>query len=526
MKPDPRTEVSSTCGVVVAGGGGISTSSPQRRNYSDADLQAALRQIRSGQLGTRKASIIYGVPRSTLRNKVYKLQANDRRLAAAASKHGGANGSGAADNVASTSDSDGDVEHGDVAGRFRGSPVVDWYGSSQLVMGPVVGSFPPPASSLSPNSFPKFPTMHSLFRGFEQPQRDHNGEGRAPGSDPCPSSSPSSVELSLKDVIARTVATRLAKPVDFDHHKAHQGEQEQNSPEARSSTFIRGQSSSTSRPKRGKYRNYDQENLLEAVKAVQRGEMSVHRAGTFYGVPHSTLEYKVKERHLMRPRKRPPKDQPVSSTVAKVAKVENSDEGVEKRRNNSGSSSSASSVTSESCSEPKQQPGVGEAASKRQSEEPGLVPNYFNPFAAYGLPPPYMFWNHQGGSRPPFPTFPPGTMSNFPPPPPPLIPCGNGGASTAPFFRWVSPQCASKLPWPSVDFSPTPTKQENEGSTYEEARKQWLKEKSEKVKPDEQESAKADEESDNEAETRLPSYKDDLRAAIVAMERAAENEDT
>lgn len=58
------------------------------------------------------------------------------------------------------------------------------------------------------------------------------------------------------------------------------------------------------RPKRGKYRNYDRDSLVEAVRAVQRGEMSVHRAGSFYGVPHSTLEYKVKERHLMRPRKR------------------------------------------------------------------------------------------------------------------------------------------------------------------------------------------------------------------------------
>lgn len=65
------------------------------------------------------------------------------------------------------------------------------------------------------------------------------------------------------------------------------------------------------RPKRGKYRNYDRDSLVEAVKAVQRGEMSVHRAGSYYGVPHSTLEYKVKERHLMRPRKREPKPQPV-----------------------------------------------------------------------------------------------------------------------------------------------------------------------------------------------------------------------
>lgn len=58
------------------------------------------------------------------------------------------------------------------------------------------------------------------------------------------------------------------------------------------------------RPKRGRYRNYDRDNLARAVRAVQKGEMSVHRAGTFYGVPHSTLEYKVKERHLLRPKKR------------------------------------------------------------------------------------------------------------------------------------------------------------------------------------------------------------------------------
>lgn len=59
-----------------------------------------------------------------------------------------------------------------------------------------------------------------------------------------------------------------------------------------------------SRPKRGKYRNYDRENLIKAVQAVQSGEMSVHRAGSFYGVPHSTLEYKVKERHLNRAKKK------------------------------------------------------------------------------------------------------------------------------------------------------------------------------------------------------------------------------
>lgn len=74
---------------------------------------------------------------------------------------------------------------------------------------------------------------------------------------------------------------------------------------------LNNNSGKGTRPKRGKYRNYDRDSLVEAVKAVQRGEMSVHRAGSYYGVPHSTLEYKVKERHLMRPRKREPKPQPI-----------------------------------------------------------------------------------------------------------------------------------------------------------------------------------------------------------------------
>lgn len=46
--------------------------------------------------------------------------------------------------------------------------------------------------------------------------------------------------------------------------------------------------------------------------------MSVHRAGSYYGVPHSTLEYKVKERHLMRPRKRDPKPNPVDEKIASL----------------------------------------------------------------------------------------------------------------------------------------------------------------------------------------------------------------
>ena len=65
----------------------------------------------------------------------------------------------------------------------------------------------------------------------------------------------------------------------------------------------RGPPGRKTRPKRGHYRKYNRQLLLDAVRAVQKGDMSVHRAGSFYGVPHSTLEYKVKERHLLRQRK-------------------------------------------------------------------------------------------------------------------------------------------------------------------------------------------------------------------------------
>lgn len=80
---------------------------------------------------------------------------------------------------------------------------------------------------------------------------------------------------------------------------------QQNKPQSQEANKPKpGTGGKGTRPKRGKYRNYDRDSLVEAVRAVQRGEMSVHRAGSYYGVPHSTLEYKVKERHLMRPRKR------------------------------------------------------------------------------------------------------------------------------------------------------------------------------------------------------------------------------
>ncbi|CAD5217617.1 unnamed protein product [Bursaphelenchus okinawaensis] len=51
-----------------------------RKQYSQNDLDAALQDIQSGRIGTRRASVVYGIPRSTLRNKIYKLDGGKRSL--------------------------------------------------------------------------------------------------------------------------------------------------------------------------------------------------------------------------------------------------------------------------------------------------------------------------------------------------------------------------------------------------------------------------------------------------------------
>ncbi|XP_029284185.1 ligand-dependent corepressor [Cottoperca gobio] len=59
------------------------------------------------------------------------------------------------------------------------------------------------------------------------------------------------------------------------------------------------------RKKRGRYRQYNTDILEEAITVVMSGKMSVSKAQNMYGIPHSTLEYKVKER--MGTLKNPPK---------------------------------------------------------------------------------------------------------------------------------------------------------------------------------------------------------------------------
>lgn len=263
--------------------------SAARRTYTDDELASALRDIQSGRLGTRRAAVVYGIPRSTLRNKVNKF-------GLAADPH--------------DSDPDTDPERPEsppsVILKIPTFPPPDDKSPSPATpvttpVTPITPIIPPPQNPLNT------PTLPAFFA--DPPANQH-------------------IFTSINDVIVRSISQKYQQlpdrphqPSDLQYMRAPDRhvsviktppENQRNYPvpsNSKATSNNNGQPATGkgTRPKRGKYRNYDRDSLVEAVKAVQRGEMSVHRAGSYYGVPHSTLEYKVKERHLMRPRKREPK---------------------------------------------------------------------------------------------------------------------------------------------------------------------------------------------------------------------------
>ncbi|VDM01204.1 unnamed protein product [Schistocephalus solidus] len=75
-QPLPSSSASSTGSLSP---GKQSVTATTRRPYSELELSSAVQAICSGQLGTRRAASVYGIPRSTLRNKICKLNELRRR---------------------------------------------------------------------------------------------------------------------------------------------------------------------------------------------------------------------------------------------------------------------------------------------------------------------------------------------------------------------------------------------------------------------------------------------------------------
>uniref|UniRef100_A0A0N5C551 HTH psq-type domain-containing protein n=1 Tax=Strongyloides papillosus TaxID=174720 RepID=A0A0N5C551_STREA len=242
-----------------------------RRTYTQADLEAAVNDIRSGKLGTRRASVVYGIPRSTLRNKIYKLEsttANPADILIIGKKK------------KKCSDAEGKDKEDDKSPyksltepEIHLSKLFNTNESVNVANGMIIKS--------PKNEEGCLPCVGEIL-GFNNLQRQ---------------SSVLSIGLHQKEENEKRILSR-----ENSFNKIYEGNTSRNSSENGDNSNSDGLKKS--RPKRGQYRKYDKDALDEAVKSVRRGEMSVHRAGSFFGVPHSTLEYKVKERNLLRIKKR------------------------------------------------------------------------------------------------------------------------------------------------------------------------------------------------------------------------------
>lgn len=231
-----------------------------KRTYSQADLDAAVKDIRCGRLGTRRASVVYGIPRSTLRNKIYKLEAAEEQNGETPAYKKGRRGAG---NVC--------ISTSPLVAPVHDSPPSDRSeegSSSQFTLS--WDHLGQAAAAAAANS----DWTHALWSSFMRQQQP----AAFPADPPT--------QIGLKERSSDDKHASSQSPADSVGSGSGQ------------------QDWKRSRPKRGQYRRYDKDALDEAVKSVRRGEMSVHRAGSYYGVPHSTLEYKVKERNLLRAKKR------------------------------------------------------------------------------------------------------------------------------------------------------------------------------------------------------------------------------
>ncbi|KAG1666345.1 Mushroom body large-type Kenyon cell-specific protein 1 [Nymphon striatum] len=412
-----------------------SNSNLSKRTYTEEELQAALRDIQSGKLGTRRAAVIYGIPRSTLRNKVYKLtMGRGRSRQAYLNNRTNFNSQGTKLKNEGLNYVDAFTNSQSLRIDGKGPPMHSASESLRQLLKHRMAEKEMKAKSevgeknillngishfrtedqnndpvIAPLLSQVFANIHSLALASHNEKSDNHSSHQTNSSVGYKSEYPL-VPL-IPDLIHRLAEERIR--IERERHKAKQenlnveqkelfarnensfkssvilkipsykpsSKSTENSSSSQNSiaSDTKNQSGTTSskasdvsnpeydcdsgddtsthrkskkdssskmctsadsssseasndkksnsqspkqkRPKRGRYRNYNRDSLIEAVRAVQRGEMSVHRAGSFYGVPHSTLEYKVKERHLLRPRKRD-KLIPIQPNIKKEPKAE------------------------------------------------------------------------------------------------------------------------------------------------------------------------------------------------------------
>eukprot|EP00058_Branchiostoma_floridae_P002636 XP_002588124.1 hypothetical protein BRAFLDRAFT_124951 [Branchiostoma floridae] len=293
-----------------------------RQTYSPSDLSRALHDVRAGKLGTRKASNVYGVPRSTIRN--YLNRKNCENLSApkqVAEKVTGSEGlplkggnrlrtllesvSGKAQAV---------LEREAILRRALNS-----HKESVLDKGKHKQSY---ANEI------KLPITSSILRSLavarmqeiqDKDKRDHR-ETQVPKvrkkaiqlkiprvaqrgrTEVEQNENAETTSQQLKTKLRSTIVSRGGFQMDRHPRESSLFGRNLSQPSAGNSGNSHHSEASSRdannspRRKRGRYRCYTPDDLETAVSMVTMGLMSISRAQQLYRIPHSTLEYKVKER--------------------------------------------------------------------------------------------------------------------------------------------------------------------------------------------------------------------------------------
>ncbi|XP_010775153.1 ligand-dependent nuclear receptor corepressor-like protein isoform X2 [Notothenia coriiceps] len=291
---------------------------------SEGLLSKALKDIRSGRLQEQRAALLYGIPLRTLKQGLDGLA--EGRLGVL---HQLAPGSrDFRDEVTS---------YNVMSSMFGGEArlvlqkVAAW--AEQAEIGEAAeenGDFSFPSSSLSfykpsglhktlPNSFPQlrdaFQPPPSPTSSLEQPTslripqvRSMADQNRTiPAKNGCSAENLHQRTSSMEGTASSSTATARPsslfklRPPFLPHGCPGSANQSPHRLGPRGSSLDDSEEGGRDkdkqpRKKRGRYRQYDFDLLEEAITMVMGGRMSVSKAQGIYGVPHSTLEYKVKER--------------------------------------------------------------------------------------------------------------------------------------------------------------------------------------------------------------------------------------
>lgn len=292
---------------------------------SERLLSKALKDIRSGRLQEQRAALLYGIPLQTLRQGLdgcaegrlgILLHPGSRDLREEVTSYNvmssmlGGEARLVLQKVAAW------TEQAEIGGAAEENGNGDWsFPSSSLTFNQpsvlqknLAHSFPqlrdalqPPVSptpSLEPAPALRIPQVRSMSdhnRSIpsENSSMAENLHQRTPSTEGAASLTAAAKPISIFKLKPPLLGhSSLGSANRSLHHLGPRGSSLDDSEEGAGSRDKDKQP----RKKRGRYRQYDHDLMEEAITMVMAGRMSVSKAQGVYGVPHSTLEYKVKER--------------------------------------------------------------------------------------------------------------------------------------------------------------------------------------------------------------------------------------